>query len=208
MRLLATILAAISLVLCLTACFFWVRSYGAYEGVVRFTPSAAPVQVTVVDRTKAGVTRTGQTDLDARLRGFVSHRGQLTYASIADPRPLFVALGQPEPAPWETWRVTAGDPVAGPAALLDPARERTGVTFGSGVNDKVLSPGLPLLWNLPFSYVTCPYWLLTLVLALPPYLWWSNYRVLAKREREGRCLRCGKPLNGADTCPNCKARVS
>ncbi|HSI35495.1 MAG TPA: hypothetical protein VK986_18075, partial [Tepidisphaeraceae bacterium] len=69
-------------------------------------------------------------------------------------------------------------------------------------------PPVRLVWNLPYFYVTCPYWLLALVLALGPYFWWSNYRVVAKREREGRCVKCGAALRGAVACPNCKAKAS
>ena len=67
----------------------------------------------------------------------------------------------------------------------------------------------PLLWELPYWRLTLPYWMLAILFAIGPYLWFSRYLLLARREREGRCMECGAELNGAtDKCPKCGAAVS
>jgi len=191
MRLIGTILSALSLLLLLGVLFFWMRSYSNYEGVAWFREGK---DLTPATWTQAGTSETWE--LPGRSRGILSYKGQLTYASIANP-----LISEPQ----EFWshplkeELTAGKS----AALMFDAKNRAGITFGSDVTRHDLIDINGKAWKLPYHFVTTPYWMLAILLALPPYFWISNYRLLAKREREGRCLKCGTPLAGADKCANC-----
>src|SRR4051794_28558420 len=80
MRLFTTILAAVCSLLLIFVVFFWVRSYFYYEGTVWYrTGGEVRAALTVRGQRGEGQIPAG------RMRGFLSRRGSLTFASIADP---------------------------------------------------------------------------------------------------------------------------
>lgn len=194
MRLLGTIFSAVCFVLFCAAIFFWIRSYSAFEGAAWFKEDQAPIAAAWTKPDGS----TGTADLASRTAGLLSFRGQLTYATIANPL-------KSEPA--ETWSHPVKEAVSrgNAMALLWDPKDSVGITFGTANTRHELLDVNRISWKLSYRYITTPYWFLACLLAIAPYLWFSNYRLLAKREREGRCLKCGTPMNGAETCPKCSA---
>ncbi len=191
MRVLWTIFSAICFLLLIAACFFGARSIFYYEGISRFTPNGKPRMVAASDGAK-----TEEIEVRKQSDGLVSYKGHLVYVSIANP---LGATGT------DVWSHPIDDTaINGTKALMFDAGAKGGITYGSGVNKNALiDTTLHWSWKLPYDYVTVPYWFIIVLLALPPYLWISNYRLLARREREGRCMKCGHELKGASKCPNC-----
>lgn len=186
MRVLTTILAAVSFLLLMFVVFFWVRSYSRYEGAVWYgAGKEARVVLTVRDKR-------GEGEAAGRMRGFMSRAGCLTYASIADP--------SDEP-PSQSWSHPTGQPpMPGAMSLMYPTTT-SGFYIGSGIN-RVADRDLN--WELPFWRLTIPYWILALLLATGPFLWFRNYREAARREAEGLCVKCGTRVAGLKgNCPKC-----
>lgn len=195
MRLVSTIVAAIcSLLLILTA-IFWVRSYWYYEGIVRhYDTEPAPADASLNGRTV-------EQDVTAGTAGLLSAKGQLAWATIANPLP--------GPG-WETWSHPGHKPLeSGTMSLMaEPARQ-SGFSLGSGKTKAPLRDPNGIEWRLPYRYVGVPYWFIGLLLAIHPIRWMSNYRLMLRREREGRCLQCGHDLKGQSSgrCPECNALI-
>jgi hypothetical protein len=186
MRLLSTILAAISMLLLIGVLFFYVRSYWLYEGNVHYSEGG---------QARAALTvrgKRGEGDIPGRMSGLLSYKGEFTYASIAVPTE--------EPA-WQSWSNPLDEPLKnGAMSLMYPTvGSRFGYASGEAhVADKDLA------WELPYWNVTIPYWLPVVLLAIGPWRWFVNYRVALQREKEGKCIRCGADLRGAkDKCPKC-----
>ena len=188
MRLLYTILAGLCAALCITLAVFWIRSYWYYEGFARWDNVGAY---------KVAAERQGrrvEDEISGRVLGAASYRGSLTLAKIADPTV--------EPG-WFTWsypKARGERPGEGLGALVYSTLPASQFSVNSGTSRvKVADIG----FELPFSQITLPYFLLCLVTAAPPWFWLGHYRLIARRQRQGRCLRCGHELKGAATCSSC-----
>lgn len=192
MRLLSTILSALSLLLLLVVCFFWFRSLSTYDGIVHYSETG--MYKVALKRGSAQA----EGEINGNVAGVVSRGGKLTYASIANP--------PKEPWSWKSFTHPRNKPEPGPAMLMAPTIAPGGFSVGSG---KATVADGPLQWELPYWRVTLPYWFLAIAFAIAPWLWFSRYRLVAQREREGRCPDCGADLNGAtDKCPHCGATLT
>jgi len=195
MRLLPTILAAISAVLFIAVVFFWARSYSYYEGVVRYR-RAAGWNYVILDPDGQRIDRRSE----GRTAGLLSRQGSLTLASIVDPRR--------EEWSWFSWSHPIRNELDPNAMTLMRATIPTaGFSIGSG-NATLAAGSFPL--ELPYWRVTVPYILLAMLTAILPVRWFMNLRLVARREREGRCVYCGHDLHGQSTgdCPACHKPVA
>jgi hypothetical protein len=193
MRIFRPILTALSLLLLVLVTFFWVRSYLRYEGILHFGDSA-PLVATAVGE---GETLDG--NVRGRSTGFISYKGRVTYVSIANP-----LLGQE----WEAWSEPVNAPPSTGAKRLVVEAARHGLGGGASKTQTALEgQGVSLPLRLPYRYFTIPYWLLAMVLIILPYRWVDRRRLVARRSREGRCLRCGRELVGG-SCPKCGAATA
>lgn len=168
MRVISTILSALSLLLFLVVAFFWVRSFMRFEGVLHFSDSA-PVKATML-----GEGETMTPDVRGRSAGWISYRGRLTYLSIANPL---------RSAGWESWSEPADAPAGmGPMMLAWEARNRSGLAGGTAQTQFALRDPIEpkISWLLPYRYFTLPYWLPAVLLVILPYRW--TKRRLAKRQ--------------------------
>jgi hypothetical protein len=191
MRLLYTIVAAVSLLLLIFVAYFGARSLRRYEGTLTTREVVAPIRVTA-----SGNNRTEEIELYTQTSGWVSYRGRLTYLSIANP-----VRGQEE----ETWSRPASD-TAGtwPMALAAEVRSIGSIGWGSGKTVGKLRDPLGITWRLPYSYFTVPYWLLAVLTAVLPALWGRSFYIAVQRERRGQCVRCGTSVKGlTGNCPKC-----
>lgn len=190
MRKLRDILSALSPLLLIAVIFFWVRSYARYEGVLHYG-DAAPLVATAV-----GEGETLEGNVRGRSTGIVSYRGRLTYVTIANP------LRADE---WERWSEAISEtPSSGAKRLAVEVAAQSTMGGGSGTADMAIEgKGVTLPLRLPYHYLTLPYWLLALLLAIAPWRWVERRRLMAQRVREGRCVNCGHELAGG-VCPKCK----
>jgi hypothetical protein len=190
MRVFRSILTTLSLLLLIVVVLFWVRSYLRYEGILHFG-DAEPLVATAV-----GEGETLEGNVRGRSTGFISYKGRFSYVSIANP-----LLG----LEWETWsEPTDVPPTAGAKRLVVEAARR-GLGGGLAKTETALEgKGVSLPIRLPYRYFTIPYWLLAMVLAILPYRWVDRRRLVARRAREGRCVKCGHELVGG-RCPTCEA---
>jgi hypothetical protein len=193
MRKLRDILSALSLLLLIAALFFWVRSYARYEGVLHYG-EGAPLVATVV-----GEGETLERNVVGRSTGWVSYRGRLTYVTIANPL---------RADDWERWsEAIASTPSSGAKRLVAEVAARSAIGGGAGQTQMAIAgQGVTLPLRLPYHYLTLPYWLLVLLLAIAPWRWIERRRLVAQRVREGRCANCGHDLVGG-TCPKCGANM-
>jgi hypothetical protein len=174
-RRLLNLLTAVSLLLCVAMCVLWVRSYWVWDHVEWLDYRAR------------------------RNRGVVGNRGAWSvfyawWGPAGDP-----PMAQPFP-PGELGYWTGGNPQdMGPRVAV----------IKSDPNNRSVGPllGLALFVDLPDQYqvntveLMVPYWLATLVLALPPALW---FRSRQRRRLPGACARCGYDLRATpDRCPEC-----
>ena len=192
MRLLPTILASVSAVLCAVVLFFWARSYSHYEGVVRYSRKGVHDYAIVGE----GGQRHEQQS-EGRTAGVLSARGSLTVASIVDPRV--------EEWEWFSWSHPVREELLPNAmTLMSRTIPQGGFSVGSGKATGV-NIGGQLQVELPYWRVTIPYILLAVLTAILPARWVLNYRLVARREREGRCVHCGHDLRGraSGSCPGC-----
>jgi 4-amino-4-deoxy-L-arabinose transferase-like glycosyltransferase len=189
MRKLRDILTALSLLLLIAVLFFWVRSYARYEGVLHYG-EGAPLVATAM-----GEGETLQGNVRGRSTGFVSYRGRLTYVTIANP------LRADE---WERWsEAIDATPSSGAKRLVVEVAARSAIGGGSGQTQMAIAgQGVTLPLRLPYHYLTLPYWLLALLLAIAPWRWIERRRLMAQRAREGRCVNCGHELVGG-ACSKC-----
>jgi hypothetical protein len=195
MRLLSTILSAVSLVLLLFVGFYYARSYARYEGILHFAEGAP----TTVTASKNG--NTVEVDVTGRSTGWISFRGQLTYVSIANPVSFESWTGWSEPAD--------APPAIGPMLLVAEARSYRGLQGGSAMSQHELrDPIGRVAWRLPYRYVTMPFWVLVILLAILPYRWITGYLRAMRWEREGRCVGCGADVKGlTGNCPKCREPI-
>ena len=199
MRLFPTILAAVSAVFCVAILFFWARSYSYYEGVVRYR-RATGWNYAIVDQDQRIERRS-----EGRTAGLLSRQGSLTLSSIVDPRQ--------EEWTWFSWSHPIRQEFQPNAmSLMFPTLPTAGFSIGSGraVQDLSTVDLGRLTVELPYWRVTIPYILLALLTAVLPARWFMNYRLVARREREGRCVYCGHDLHGQATgnCPACKQPIA
>jgi hypothetical protein len=194
MRKLRDILSALSLLLLIAVIFFWVRSYARYEGVLHYG-DAAPLVATAV-----GEGETLEGNVRGRSTGIVSYRGRLTYVTIANP----LRADQ-----WERWsEAIAGTPSSGAKRLAVEVAAQSAMGGGSGITQMAIAGnGVSLPLRLPYHYLTLPYWLLMVLLAIAPWRWIDRRRLLARRTREGRCVTCGHELVGG-VCSKCAAAAA
>jgi hypothetical protein len=203
MRLLSTILASLSAVLCLAALFFWARSYSYYEGIVRYGRQERA--------NYAVITPDGQRSewaAEGRTTGVLSNQGSLTLASIVNP--------VQEQWAWFSWSHPIKQELSTNTMMLMRATiPQAGFSIGTG-KATVATRGLPfelesktVPLELPYWRITIPYILLALLTAILPVRWFMNYRLELRREREGRCIHCGHDLKGQTTgnCPICAKPV-
>ena len=185
------ILSALSLLLLVAMIVLWVRSYARYEGVLHYG-EAAPLVATAV-----GEGETLEGNVRGRSTGVVSYRGRLTYVTIANPLRADT---------WERWsEVIAETPSSGAKRLAVDVAAQSTMGGGSGTTEMAIAgKGVTLPLRLPYHYLTLPYWLLALLLALAPWRWIDRRRVVAQRLREGRCVTCGHELVGG-VCSKCAA---
>jgi hypothetical protein len=192
MRALTPLLTACSLLLLLLVIGLWARSYFRYDGMLHFTEGASAMATASRNGKSADAEVTG------RSSGLISYRGRLTYVSIANPL---------RPQPWESWSIPAdAPPSSGPMMLTWEARARTGVAWGSAKTvNELRDPFVGISWRLPYSFLTLPYWVPTVLLGILPYGWVMRRRQAAKWRAQGRCAACGEKLKGATACPACGA---
>jgi hypothetical protein len=187
MRLLTTIFAAVCSLLLIFVVFFWVRSYFYYEGTVWFRPGGE-VRVALTVRGQRGE---GQIPA-GRMRGFLSRRGSLTFASIADPT---------DEPPSESWSHPVDQPPGKGAMTLMFPTLASGFRVGSGIS-KVSDADLQ--WELPFWRISAPYWIVVILLGIAPFRWVRAFREAGRREAAGLCVRCGQSVQGlSGVCPKC-----
>jgi hypothetical protein len=159
MRLISTILSALSLVLFVVATVFWVRSFMRFEGVLHFSDSE-PVKATM-----RGEGESMTAEVRGRSTGWISYRGRLTYLSIANPL---------RSAGWESWSEPADAPAGmGPMMLAWEARNQSGLAGGTTQTQFALRDPIEpkISWLLPYRYFTLPYWLLAVLFGILPYRW-------------------------------------
>jgi hypothetical protein len=189
MRLLSTIVASISAVLCVAVLFFWARSYSYYEGIVGYARKGAATYA-IID----GQGQRSEWQAQGRTAGLLSRNGSLSFSSIVDP--------VQETWSWFSWsHPVRQEPDTNAMALMAGTIPSVGFSVGSGKATVAFS-GQP--FELPYWRITVPYVLLTLLTAILPVRWFMNYRLMARREREGRCVFCGHDLHG-QTTGNCAA---
>src|SRR3954463_15105650 len=146
MRLLSTILAALSLLLLIITIFFWVRSQSAYEGFVHYSETGSyKVALRRGDAQAEG-------EINGNVAGILSRNGKLTYASIANP-PL-------EPWSWKAWSGPRDQLEPGAPTLMSPTIATGGFSVGGG---KATMRDGQLLWELPYWRLTLPYWSLAIL---------------------------------------------
>jgi hypothetical protein len=195
MRLIPTILAAISSMLLIFVLFFWARSHMRYEGILHYS-EGAPARVTA-----SGNGKTVDEELTGKSSGWVSFPGQLTYISITNPV---------RSADWESW----SDPIdtsisVWPSLLAADAITHHGLSLGpTQTQGELRDPMMGIAWRLPYWYFTIPYWMLAIVLAILPYHWTMDYRRAVRREKLGLCVRCGESVKGlTGKCPKCGTAI-
>jgi hypothetical protein len=189
MRNLRDILSALSLLLLIAVLYLWMRSYSRYEGVLHYG-EAAPLVATAV-----GEGETLEGNVRGRSTGLVSYRGRMTYVTIANPL---------RAQTWERWsEAIAETPSSGAKRLAVDVAAQSTMGGGSGTTEMAIAgKGVTLPLRLPYHYLTLPYWLLALLLAIAPWRWIDRRRVMAQRLREGRCVKCGHELVGG-VCSKC-----
>jgi hypothetical protein len=190
MRLLSTIVASVSAVLCVAVLFFWARSYSYYEGIVHYArKSAATYALVGTDGQRS------EWQAQGRTAGLLSRNGSLTLSSVVDPIQ--------ESWSWFSWSHPAREPLhSNVMTLMGTTLPLAGFSVGSG---KTTVATGDLTMELPYWRFTVPYILLGLLTAILPVRWFMNYRLMARREREGRCVFCGHDLHGQTTgkCAAC-----
>lgn len=198
MRLLSNTLSAISLLLLILVLLFWTRSHWRYEGILSYSEGAT---VTVKVATNGKVV---EEQVSGRSCGWISFPGQLTYLSIANP----VRSND-----WESWSAPVdidASNAAWPMLLAADAGMQQGFRFGSSQTQRDLrDKAMGFSWQLPYRYITIPYWLLAILLAILPYRWVADYRRAKRWEKQGRCARCGQSVQGlSGKCPVCGTAIS
>jgi len=192
MRLLLTILAALSTLLLIFTLFFYVRSYSRYEGVTHFTEGGSETA------TASANGKTVEMDVSGRCSGWISYKGQLTYVSMVDPVKF---------ESWENWSQPLDQPMPakGAMVLVSDARLHSGLGGGKAkTRSELTDPVMGVSWRLPYHYFTIPYWALVLLFAILPWRWGSAFRLAVQREKAGLCVRCGKSIQGqTGKCANC-----
>jgi hypothetical protein len=188
-RRLFNLAAAVSLVMMLATVALWVRSYFVLDRVAFRCASESPTSLTF-------------------LRGS-SNRGAIFLRRFD----VAVTGGSPPP----TYRVedgllidvgrnghwTKGDPERGQSRLRE--------VFAFSWHDATYArrPLRDLTQSERDRGVTFPDWVVLLLAALAPALWWRVHRTQRQRRRAGRCESCGYDLRATpERCPECGTAVA
>ena len=184
-RLLLTLCAAISVLLCVAVCVAWVRGRSSADWF--------------------HWTRTGEHEW--RRETLVAGRDGV-YVSH-----LWFYFDEPGRA--LTYATGIGETRGLSHEKSDPQRNPYSGTFwnrlGFGMEPARLS--IDFAWEGPYRYVFShahvPYWFVLIVLSSPCWLWLARARarrLKARRARLGRCRQCGYDLRASpERCPECGA---
>lgn len=193
MRILFNIASALSLIVLVLLVVLWRRSYSRYEGIVHFGTGSPTACISNPETTKTMI------EVDTHSTGVVSYRGQLTWASVANPL---------RSDPWQSFSVHVDAPPRDVTALMfEPTHlSKRGISWDSTLTKGFYADTNGVPWRLGYSYFTIPYWFLILAAAILPWRWSMNYMLRQRRLREGRCLACGHDLKGqGGKCSECGA---
>lgn len=172
-RRLSMVLCVLSLALCLITAGLWVRSYWRYDQVNWFGPTW-------------GLNGTSGGGIVAFMAGPVYRGpGAVTLA------PGWRYMSYPPPVGGGVWAQVR---IARYARL-----SRLGIAYDP--NRLVTAPRAPPFYSSHRLYL--PHWLLLILTAIPPALWWRRRRSRL-RTLSGRCTVCGYDLQATpQRCPEC-----
>jgi hypothetical protein len=187
-RHLFTFLSAVSLLLCMAVCVLWVRSYAAKEWLTyqktepsnrlwwKFTLVSCPGQLYI-----------GFGRVDFNGDGLAER-----YQDSTRNPEGFWYLRQPPESQWgqfpQGFKPTRADEVLG----------RLGFQFI--LSDVHRWPAGALSFRRAFI----PYWFVTMMTVVLPFMWWRRRHRRPIRVRGHRCVNCGYDLRATpDRCPEC-----
>jgi hypothetical protein len=190
-RIAGFIAAAVCLALCVVLICFWVRSYFTAD-VIHFQPVAAPEENASPLEGRPNRWHYQYHIASARGRVQVVRRnlgiGDETLSGITHPPPAggVISLNKIDPAA-TSWQLA-------------------GVEYHH--NQRLYRGPRPVQsWLWGFLTITVPYWLLTLLTAMPPAILFLKFIRGRKRRRRiaaGLCARCGYDMRASGlTCPEC-----
>jgi hypothetical protein len=184
---LAAIFAALSLLVCVSTCALWVRSYWHGDRVDAFVKGSAYRQTPVW--MGAFVSGNGGFGIsEAHSNTYYVH--EETWRRVLERTPERArSYYRAQPAVYPQW--TAGESQWRWAGFQWTRIERRD----------------PTSWSIQRSIVL-PYWLPCLITAIAPAIWLWARLARSRRRRRGLCLSCGYDLTGNEsgTCPECGAR--
>lgn len=194
MRILFTIASFLSVLILLTLAFFWTRSYSRFEGIVHYDEGSPTLCISNPETTKTYI------EVETHSTGLISYKGQLTWASVANPL---------RSKPWEKFSVSVDAPPGDVTALMFEPRMRKGLSWASTLTAASYSDVNGVPWKLGYSFVTAPYWFLMLAAAILPWRWTMNLLLRRRRTREGRCPTCGHDMHHQKgPCPTCGTHIN
>lgn len=179
-----SLIAAVSLLLCLTTAALWVRSHFASEHLAHAVMSGPAW----VGRSSGGVV-------------YLDHRSRWAYAggwsfgrSRIAPGPG--SLAHEYQPPLRGFRFM-GFGVFGGTNFSWPAHEHPGVAVPVNRTD-------PRWWRDRYFAVSFPHWFAVLVFGILPVRWYRQLRREQLKANRGRCAVCGYDLRATpNRCPEC-----
>ncbi len=182
-RKLAAIFLAVSLLVCVSVCVLWVRSYWHGDRVDAFVKGSAYRQTPVW--MFALVSGNGGFGI-SQTHGNAYYTDEETWRRVLERNPeRRRSYYRPQPAVYPQW--TPGQSEWRWAGFQWTRSERLDLNS----------------WSIQRS-VVLPYWLPCLITAVPPALWMRARLVRSRSERRGLCPACGYDLRGTpQRCPEC-----
>ncbi len=183
-RYLFHILSAVSLLLCVAMVVLWVRSYSSYDVYSRSRDRFREPQLTIDTR--------GILTASGRLI-FLRNHAELVISKEEEIR-RFGTTAEDNVSWGHRQQKASSFPIA---------------QFGGDSSMRLAADSV----GFPFTTVTIPFWLLTILLAVLPSMWAMTYsRRRIKHNRRFRlCIKCGYDLRAHkpnEKCPECGTSVS
>jgi hypothetical protein len=184
-----TIVAALSLLVCVAIVALWVRSHFVYDAVADGWVNDPPTSGTFVQAYSN--------------RGAISLRRLEVVVQGSTPPGFRVDRGiRLNIGPGEHW--TTGKPLPWE---LTRFRYLMGFSCHNGSSSRPEMPGMTTIVHE--AGVTLPHWFAALLAAVPAVIGWRQHRSHRMRERTGLCAKCGYDLRASpERCPECEAKTT